>query len=303
MADKQPKISVVICTRDRPDRLAKCLSSLAKLEDQPDQVVIVTGSKQSCPDDLLSEFSMLKIYKVESYKNNISISRNVGLKHASNEIVLFLDDDAAARSGWVRCYRNAFTSHPKLWIAGGLVYDTRSDPLSVEFHHGLISSTGKQIPIRMPADPIPRGFEPSVKGCNFGIRKNQIVQIGAFDPFFAFSYDESDLVLCVHQAGGSVLYLDDAVVDHDHTPGHFRQDHPLDRDWQTEYASHTMFMLKHSRGFARIAGWTVIFTRLVKLVLLCGMDACRHPSKVSKHAKHVSDAISGIYKAYRQNPS
>ncbi|MBL4697703.1 MAG: glycosyltransferase [Phycisphaerales bacterium] len=290
--------TVIICTRDRPDDLRGCLQSLEEQSVLPDRVVIVAGSEVSCPSNIVDCFHSLDIVVVDSHENNISISRNVGLKATTTEFALFIDDDAKAHDDWVESYLKVFADQPLAWAIGGKVLDSRSIPYSIEFAYGLVSTTGMQIPVRSDEQaPRPRGYFNTVKGCNFGVRCQQIHQLGGFDSFFAFAYDEADLMLTIEHAGGLVMHAQSPVVDHAHTPGHYRQAHPLDCDWRVEYASHTMFMLKHTHRFQRIYGELVIVRRFCKLVCDASIAALRRQISPSRCGGILRDARIGIGEA------
>ena len=235
MSTHDQSVAIVICTRDRPTDLVRCLASLEDQSVQPDEVLIVLGSPESCPPNL-ADRTKLPIRHIESFEHNISKARNAGISAATSALVLFIDDDAQARDGWIQAYLNAFDADPASWAIGGDVYDSRPSPPSqaaIEFSRGLISPTGRQIPISTGSlDTQPRGYVQTVKGCNFAIRRQQVIELGGFDPFFAFGFDESDLMLTIQAAGARVVHEPKAAVDHAHTPGHFRQTHPLDRDWR-----------------------------------------------------------------------
>ncbi len=287
-------IDVIICTRDRRADLARCLQSIEIQRPLPSRVIVVIGSEDSTLPDMQDRFPLLSIEVVECFEHNISIARNAGLEHAQAEIVLFLDDDAQARPGWVQAYIDAFHAKPKAWAIGGKVFDSRNAPPTIEFSHGLISASGRQIPVWKDGGKAPRNYLANVKGCNFGIRRAAVMEIGGFDPFFAFAFDESDLILSIHGTGGQVLHESGAIVDHAHTPGHYRLADPLDRDWRVEYASHTMFMLKHVSGVHRVFGRLVIRRRLAKLIVLAGWEVIQGRISVHRFAEIFQSANRGI---------
>lgn len=282
-----PQITVIIVTRDRPEDLLRCLGSIASQRPRPNEVVVVSGSDSSCPEDLDQRFPELAVKVVECHEHNISRSRNAGLAATRCELALFIDDDAVARPGWIGAYMDAFARSPGAWAAGGIALDSRLDRMPREFANGAVSPAGRQIEVRDEGEPIPRGYMPNVKGCNFGVRRDQVLGVGGLDEFFAFAFDEADLMLTIARAGGQIIHEPGAVVEHAHTPGHYRGASPLDRDWDAQYASHTMFMLKHTSGVReRLLGWFVIARRLLKL-------ACLSPTRPGR----VANAVAGVRRA------
>ncbi len=294
-------VAVIICTRDRPDDLALCLHSIEDQSVQPDEIIIVSGSDESLCPGIDDGSCHLPIRVVDCYENNISKSRNAGLEAATAELILFIDDDAVAHAEWIRSYIEAFAANPDVWAIGGDVYDTSCTPGTLEFSRGLISSFGLQIPVRGDASiDRPGGYFMNVKGCNFGIRREEVMHHGRFDPFYVFSFEESDLIMMIHRAGGGVMHERRAVVDHSHSYGFYRQNGWMDRNWRVEYASHTMFMLKHTGRYQRFIGRLLIYRRFLKLSLFAVLDVFRGVRGVSECAGIIREAWRGIGDAYRE---
>lgn len=95
----QPSTSVVVCTRDRPEDLARCLDSLGSLATPPLEVIVV----DNCPSDertrVLCEARPVR-YVLEPMPGQ-SRARNRGIVEARGELVAFTDDDCVADAGWL----------------------------------------------------------------------------------------------------------------------------------------------------------------------------------------------------------
>ncbi|MBM90506.1 MAG: hypothetical protein CMJ35_02690 [Phycisphaerae bacterium] len=288
-------ISVIIVTRDRADVLPRCLESIAGQQPAPDEVVIVRGNEQSFPDQLREQFKQLPIRVVQCVEPNISLARNIGIDHASGEVVVFIDDDAIARPNWIGAFVDAFETNTHAWIAGGTVLDARQASMPPEFLCGLVHPSGRQIEV-VAGDgaPAPRGYIPSVKGCSFALRLDRLPSEFRFDPFFRFAFDETDLVLTIHEAGGGVEHVPESVVEHLHAPGAYRADGPMDRDWLTEFASHTRFMRKHTHGAGRLMGWCVVCRRFLAHSCRAVCSLIRGQISPKRTIQCVLDAFQGI---------
>lgn len=87
-------VSVVICTRNRPEQLQKCLKMLEQLATAPKEIIVVDNA----PDDMQSH-SVVNIFKDVTYikepRKGLDIARNRGVKAASQPIVTFVDDDVS----------------------------------------------------------------------------------------------------------------------------------------------------------------------------------------------------------------
>ena len=94
--EPQPKLSVVITTRDRPTYLARVLDSLVSQSIQRGlfEVIIIDDGSQQPLDDVVRPFrSLLAIELFRQRPTGIGAARNLGLFVARGEIVLLIDDD------------------------------------------------------------------------------------------------------------------------------------------------------------------------------------------------------------------
>lgn len=295
-------VSVIIVTRDRAAVLPACLDSIASQCPPPDEIILVVGSEQSFTDTLRVRYADLPISVYPCPEPNICKARNIGVQHARSDVLIFIDDDAQAHSNLIAAYTEAFMHDQQAWAAGGAVWDTRFNPPREEFVSGLIRPSGVQIAVHDPdRTGVPRGFVRSVKGCNFAIHRTRIPQDLRFDPFFAFAFDETDLIMRIHHRGGGVIHVPAAVVDHTHAPGAYRAQSPLDRDWRTEFASHTRFMRKHTRGTARLWGWCVVVRRLLKHILRANWAMIRAQLGPKAAVRCMTQAVAGIRYAARSH--
>lgn len=114
-----PRLSVVVCTHNRPRDLERCLDALAGLEDAPEVIVVDSASQPPCRDLVTRYASRLPalVYLYES-EPGLSRARNQGLGRAAGRIIAFLDDDAAPRPDWARRIVAAFDD-PSVGCVGG----------------------------------------------------------------------------------------------------------------------------------------------------------------------------------------
>lgn len=291
----QSGTSVIIVTRDRAQVLPSCLESIAAQQPPPDEVVVVRGNEQSFPDLLRDRFGHLPITVAQCTEPNISLARNIGMEHASGEVIAFIDDDAIAHPDWLSALTEALDSDARAWIAGGTVLDAREPSMPPEFMLGHIHPSGRQIEVvESNASPVPRGYLASVKGCSFALRTDRLPSGVRFDPFFRFAFDETDLVLTVHERGGEVIHVPGSVVEHLHAPGAYRSKGVMDRDWATEFASHTRFMRKHTRGAGRLMGWGVVLGRLFVHSSRASWSLVKGQIEPGRAMRCISGAASGI---------
>jgi glycosyltransferase involved in cell wall biosynthesis len=89
---KQPLVSVVVPTRNRPDYLAQTLKSISEQTYKNIEIIVVDdGSKINYAESICKYFDNCTYY----YKDNggLSSARNFGIQKSLGEYIAFLDDD------------------------------------------------------------------------------------------------------------------------------------------------------------------------------------------------------------------
>ena len=115
-----PRLSttVVICTRDRPDELARCLASLPRQTFSPREIIVVDNASR----DARTREAALKagaIYLRED-RPGLDIARNSGALRATSDIVAYTDDDVLLHPRWLERLVAAFDD-PAIAAVTGLV--------------------------------------------------------------------------------------------------------------------------------------------------------------------------------------
>jgi len=116
-------ISIVVCTRDRPEQLAICLTGLADVVGPRDEVVVVDNN----PADVRTQAATLaaavgcpSIRHVAEPRSGLDTARNTGILASSRPIVAFIDDDVRIHSTWLERMAAAFVD-PEISAVTGLV--------------------------------------------------------------------------------------------------------------------------------------------------------------------------------------
>jgi GT2 family glycosyltransferase len=117
-ANELPHASVVICTRDRPGELQRCLSSLPHQSVPPGEVIVVDNASR---DDRTREIALAAgaIY-IREDRPGLDIARNRGFERASMPIVAYTDDDVVLHPRWLEQLIAAF-DRPSIGAVTGLV--------------------------------------------------------------------------------------------------------------------------------------------------------------------------------------
>jgi len=111
--------SVVICTRDRPEFLKRCLRSLSSLTRKPMEILVVDNTPTSDETHCIVR-SMTGVRYILEPRPGLDIARNTGVLYSSGNIVAFIDDDVTVHSHWLEALHRAFQT-PKVMAVTGLV--------------------------------------------------------------------------------------------------------------------------------------------------------------------------------------
>ena len=111
----QQSVTVAVCTRDRPDDVAKCLDALSRLPDDGQEVLVI----DNCPSTDATEHIVRKhprVRYVREPRPGLDVARNRALREAAGAIVAFTDDDAVVDHNWLRAILPSF-DHPLVQAA------------------------------------------------------------------------------------------------------------------------------------------------------------------------------------------
>lgn len=111
-------VSVVICTRDRPAELTRCLSSFDAQSHQPDEIIVVDNASVDDRTRLAAEAAGVKYVRED--RPGLDIARNTGALEATSNIIAYTDDDVILHPDWLKNLIAAFNS-PAIDAVTGLV--------------------------------------------------------------------------------------------------------------------------------------------------------------------------------------
>ena len=132
---KRLSVSVVVCTRDRPEPLERCLGSLQQLTPAPQEIVVVDNASRSSAVRDLVEGTRGVRYVAEP-RPGLSVARNTGIRSTVGEVVAFTDDDVVVEPHWIARLQRAFDD-PRVLAVTGLVLPAELETeAQYMFQHG-----------------------------------------------------------------------------------------------------------------------------------------------------------------------
>jgi glycosyltransferase involved in cell wall biosynthesis len=214
IASSNVAISLVICTRNRAERLKACLAAVAKVHcDRPWETVIVdNGSHDDTGEVVTAFFREHQVCGRYVWEPNpgLSKARNAGIAASGGDIIAFTDDDCYPAPDLLDRVCEIF-SDPKIGFIGGriLLHDQRDYPLTVNESTEEVRFAGSSV--------VPCA---AVQGANMAFRRAALLAIGGFDPAFGagtpFPAEDWDAVARVCCSGWEGGYFPAPTVSHHH---------------------------------------------------------------------------------------
>jgi GT2 family glycosyltransferase/SAM-dependent methyltransferase len=236
---RQTSVSVIVCTRRRPEQLGRCLEALRHLDPAPTEIIVVDNGPEECGTRHVVEAFSGVIYLAEPTVG-LSRARNSGILRSSSEIVAFTDDDVLVHPRWLLGVQEAL-SQDKVFGMTGLVLpaqlETRSQ-VRFEFDFGGFNCGYRPITFEsfFFNSMLSRGV-PVWRigaGANMAFRREVFEQIGLFDTRLGAGAsgcsEDSEFWYRMLAAGMSIVYEPRAAVWHLH-----RVDHAAFRNQMRQY--------------------------------------------------------------------
>lgn len=217
-------ISIIICTYNREKYIGPLLESIAK-NDFPTadyEIVLVdnncTDNTQSVCDSFAKQYPELNFRYVVEAEQGLSAARNKGIKEASGEIIIYVDDDALVDKDYIRSYAAHFAAYPDTMAAGGPIeplYETEEPSWMSPYTKALLTAWMNY------GDTVreyPKGLYPG--GGNAAYRKEVFDKVGLFNTDLGrkgtalLASEEKDIFDKMHALGMKVKYLPTPVLHH-----------------------------------------------------------------------------------------
>lgn len=227
---ERPLISVVICTRDRPDSVMVALRKLAALRYEPFEIVLVDNAPSSnmTKDAVLAEFSDDPRFRyLREPKPGLSCARNRGIAEASAEIIAFTDDDVRVDLWWLDGIVRGFRRAKDVACVTGLITTAALDnAVQVYFEKrrgdGFFRERIFDLTENRDDSPLyPYSVGVFGGGANFAMTRSALKELGGFDEALGAGTpcgggEDLDVFMRTVLAGHRLVYEPSAIVSHFH---------------------------------------------------------------------------------------
>lgn len=220
------KVTVAVCTRDRPEDLAACLDSLERSDYGSFETLVVDNAPSSEATRLLVERRAGRVRYVREPRPGLDWARNRAITEAGGDIIAFTDDDVTVDPGWISALVVPFATDGTVAAVTGLVLpaelETEAQVLFERYR-----SFGRGFVRRRVAPgggPLAHRYGAAGDygtGANMAFRRSLFGRIGAFDPALDVGTPtrgggDLDMFFRVLKDGQVLVYEPRAIVRHRH---------------------------------------------------------------------------------------
>ncbi|MFE0751289.1 glycosyltransferase family 2 protein [Gordonia sp. NPDC058843] len=308
-----PGVSVVICTRDRPDHLARLLASLVALDYPEYEIVVVDNNPASgVTRPVVEAASGVSVRVVDAVGQGLSIARNVGVRHATHDIVAFTDDDVVIDAQWLAHLVIGFERDERVACVCGMVPTVEVlTPSQAWFDH-RVSWARRWEPALYGLDDhaadddlFPLRVSEFGTGANFAVRKAAVIALGGFDEALgagspAGSGEDMDIFVRILLSGRLLAREPAAVVWHSHRETVAELDKQM-HDYGVGLSALLVKMLVHPRTMVMVVKRLVVGVRHLGAVTDVEHDAAltAEPGLATVRRRELTGVARGPWKLLR----
>jgi len=202
----KPLVTVVVPTSNRASYLEVTLASLAAQEfDGAWETIVVDDASSDSTPEVIERFGVRSLRQAKPLGPNAA--RNAAFAAASGELVVLVDDDVWVPPHWLGAMVAAAERHPDADVLGGAI--------RARFDGPAPRSCGREEPPITALDlgPSDRVVE-LVWSANLAFRRRAFELAGPFPEDIPPGGDEEEWLRRLDAAGGRVMYVADAWLEH-----------------------------------------------------------------------------------------
>ncbi len=216
-----PKVSIVILTRDRLSYLRACLDSITQKTTYSRYEILVVDHESQDPATL--SYLASKPFKVLRYVGGFNFSRmnNLAAAHASGEHFVFLNNDTQVMaSDWIQAMLE-HSQRPEVGAVGAKLLFPNGSVQHAGIVIGVDGRPSHHILVGLSSQE--RGYEnylrvvrncTALTGACMMVRREVFEEVGGFDEAFSVIFGDVDLCLRFRQRGYLNTWTPFAVLHH-----------------------------------------------------------------------------------------
>ena len=216
-----PQASVLVCTRNRAELLAEVCETILAVDYPADawELVIVDNHSTDGTAEVARSFVERHPGRARSVREarlGLAHARNRGIRETRGEVVIFVDDDAFPREGWLRSLIEALGG-PGVLAAGGPVepiFESERPAWLGERYLPYLSAWD------LGSEPMDLRYNEVPRGANMAFRREVFERFGEFSVYLdrkgssLLSCGDTELCLRIERGAGRIVYVPEAEVGH-----------------------------------------------------------------------------------------
>ena len=208
---QSPKVSLVMCTLGRTDKLLRLITSLVDQTCTAFELIIVDQNPEGYLDRIVERARESLSVQYARSEPGLSRARNVGLQLCRGKIVAFPDDDCWYPADLIRHMLDIFEQHPELEIVTGRTTDALGRDSNGKFIKASGQVTRSNVWFCGTSNSVFARLSLAMRLKGF----NEALGVGAGTPFG--SGEETDFLLRALSCSARIFYFHDLAVHHDQT--------------------------------------------------------------------------------------
>jgi len=221
LTQNSPFISIIILNYNGKDFLKPCLDSVLSAQYENLEIIIVdNGSTDESVAYIQENYGSIENLTIIKKGKNFGVpeGRNIGLKQARGEYVIFLDNDTIVDKNWIEGFLEAFNVDERIAVAQAKLlsinekdrFDHAGDYLTT---FGFLQDRADGAKDTGQFDRVENIF--NAKGAAIMIKNSVLKEVGTFDSSYFMYLEETDFCWRIWLAGYRVVFAPKAVVWHE----------------------------------------------------------------------------------------
>src|SRR5882672_11211770 len=197
------RISVIVCAHNEARYLPACLHSVLAQSRVPDQLLVINNA--STDETALVASQIPRVRVVDEPRKGLVVARETGRRHATGDILIYVDADCRAPLRWVERIERRFDRHRALIALSGPYryydWDWSGRALIRAYDFTVAPATQLLVKRILRIGTI-------FYGGNFAVRREALERIGGFDTSIEFHGEDTNLGRRLFAVGKVGLFRD-----------------------------------------------------------------------------------------------
>jgi glycosyltransferase involved in cell wall biosynthesis len=182
------RISVIVCAHNEARYLPACLHSVLAQSRQPDELLVINNASTDETAAVAAEIPFVHV--IDEPRKGLVVAREAGRRHASGDILIYLDADCRAPLTWVARIERRFHHDPELIALSGPYryydWDWWGRSLIRAYDFTVAPATQLLVKHILRIGTI-------FYGGNFAVRRKALERIGGFDTSIEFHGEDTNV--------------------------------------------------------------------------------------------------------------